>query len=161
MKPAKWIVLGFGLGLATLIAGCGKVDSTGKPPEKVGPKEPEHVHGKGPNGGVVLDLGKYHAEFTVNHDKKECLLLVIDAENEKAKPLAVKAEEFTLTTKPTKTKEGKEVPAMTIQLTARDAKDGKASAFVGTNPGLGNVAEFEGSVVGAIDGKPSTGEFKK
>jgi len=157
---SNWIVPALVLGLATLVAGCGKADSTGKPPAK-GDPEPEHHHGKGPNGGVIFDLGKYHAEFTVDHDKKECRVLVVDGENETAKPLAVKANEFTLVTKPTRTKDGKDVPAMTIKLMAKDAKDGKASAFTGSDPGLGNVADFEGNVVGVIDGKPSPGEFKE
>ena len=29
---------------------------------------------------LVFDLGKYHAEFTVDHDKKECTVLVIGAD---------------------------------------------------------------------------------
>ena len=56
---------------------------------------------------------------------------------------------------------GKVVPPMTIALKPVDAKDGKASKFVGTDPGVGNVADFEGIVLGEIDGKPSKGEFKE
>ena len=43
----------------------------------------------------------------------------------------------------------------------QDEKDGKASKFVGTDPGLGNVAYFEGTVLGMINGKASEGEFKE
>jgi hypothetical protein len=43
----------------------------------------------------------------------------------------------------------------------RDEKDGKASKFVGTDPGLGNVADFEGTVIGEIGDKPSQGAFKE
>lgn len=50
---------------------------------------------------------------------------------------------------------------MTITMKAQDAASGKASKFVGTDPGLGNVADFEGTVMGEIDGKPSQGEFKE
>ena len=50
---------------------------------------------------------------------------------------------------------------MTIKMLPTDAKDGKAATFVGTDPGLGNVADFEGSLSGLIDGKPSQGEFKE
>lgn len=124
-------------------------------------KEDDHAHGKGPNGGVVFDLGKYHAEFTVDHPKKECTVLFVTGDDKDAKPLPVAATEFTLTTKETKTKEGKVVPPMTVKLTPADAKDGKATKFVGTDPGIGNVADFEGTVLGEIDGKPSKGEFKE
>ncbi len=50
---------------------------------------------------------------------------------------------------------------MTITLKPVDAKDGKASKVVGTDPGVGNVADFEGTVLGEIDGKPSQGDFKE
>lgn len=158
----------FGLGLlvaALALTGCGKSDPSKAEPakggDKKGGKEDEHAHGKGPNGGVVFDLGKYHAEFTVDHPSKECTILVINGDNKDAKPLPVAAKEFTLTTKETKTKEGKVVPPMTIKMVAKDEKDGKASKFVGTDPGLGNVADFEGAVTGEIGGKPSSGEFKE
>jgi hypothetical protein len=124
-------------------------------------KADDHAHGKGPNGGVVFDLGKYHAEFTVDHDKKECTILIVSEDDKDAKPAPVAAKEFTLTTKESKTKDGKAVPAMTIKMLAKDEKDGKAAKFVGTDPGLGNVADFEGTVMGEIDGKPSKGTFKE
>ena len=41
----------------------------------------------------------------------------------------------------------------------QDASDGKASKFVGSDPGIGNVAAFEG--MGEIDSKPSQGTFKE
>lgn len=172
--------LGLGLMIAALAAtGCG--DKPGTTSEKTGSDKGKEVakdggkkggeghthgggddhHGTGPNGGVIFDLGKYHAEFTVNHDKKECYVLVIAGDDEKAKPLPVAAKEFTLTTKETKTKEGKVVPPLTIKLLPQDAKDGKAAKFVGADPGLGNVADFAGTVGGEIAGKPSSGEFKE
>jgi hypothetical protein len=159
-----------GLGLLAAVlaaAGCDNKSSTppggaSKGPGAVkdgGKKEDDHAHGKGPNGGVVFDLGKYHAEFTVDHDKKECTVLVLGSDEKT--PKAVAAKEFTLTTKEAKTKEGKAVPPMTITLKPTDEKDGKASKFVGTDPGLGNVADFEGTVLGEIGGKPSQGKFKE
>jgi hypothetical protein len=157
-------ILGLGLLVATLaVVGCDKKTEPSKPAadKKGGGKEDDHTHGKGPNGGVVFDLGKYHAEFTVDHPKKECTVLFVTGDNKDAKPEPVAAKEFTLTTKETKTKEGKVVPPMTIKMLPTDAKDGKASKFVGTDPGVGNVADFEGTVTGEIDGKPSKGEFKE
>jgi hypothetical protein len=124
-----------------------------------------HTHGTGPNGGVVFDLGKYHAEFTVDHPANECTVLFIDGDGPDAEPLPVAAEELTLSIKETEVKEGadtgKIVPPMTITLMPVDGEDGKASKFVGTDPGIGNVADFEGTVIGEIEGKPSQGTFKE
>ena len=163
----------FGLGLlvAALATGCGnKAEPTKVEPKKGGVEADDHPpHGAGPNGGVTFDLGKYHAEFSVDHPKKEVTILFVksvEGKKEKDWPSeAVSAKEFTLTTKETMVKEGadkgKVVPPMTIVLKPVDAKDGKASKFVGTNPGVGNVADFEGVVLGEIGGKPSKGEFKE
>ncbi|WP_339735548.1 hypothetical protein [uncultured Gimesia sp.] len=159
-----------GLLLAALIVtGCADKGTTDAPksetaqqPEKkneVASKEEHAPHGSGPNGGVVFDLGKYHAEFTVDHPKHECMILFIG--NDEKTPVAVTAKELTLTTKETKTKEGKVVPPMTVKLFPQDETDGKATKFLGTDPGIGNVADFEGTVLGEVDGKPSQGEFKE
>ena len=155
MKYAK--LLGLGLMVVALAAtGCDKPAEPTKAP--IG-KEPEHTHGKGPNGGVMFDFGKVHGEFSVDHDKKECTVLVI-GDDEKT-PVPVAAKDFTVTTKASKTKEGKVVAAMTIKMLPKDEKGGKATKYVGTDPGLGNVADFEGTVLAEIDGKPSKGEFKE
>jgi hypothetical protein len=182
MKYAK--TLGLGLLVATLaVTGCSEQKATpptakdkrtandkatakDKVAAKGGGKQEDHVpHGNGPNGGVTFDMGKYHAEFTVDHPKKEVTLLFlksVEGKKEKDWPAeAVAAKEFTLSIKETKTKDGKVVPPMTITLKPVDAKDGKASKFVGADPGVGNVADFEGTVLGEIDGKPSQGEFKE
>jgi hypothetical protein len=155
-------LLGVGLMVAALaVTGCGGGSSSAPTGggKKGGTEGGDHPHGKGPNGGVVLDLGKYHGEFTVDHDKKECTILVLG--NDEKTPTPVACKELTVTTKETKTKDGKVVPPMTIKMLPKDEADGKASKFVGTDPGLGNVADFEGTVTAVIDGKPSTGEFKE
>ncbi len=164
MKYAK--TLGLGLLVAALaVTGCSQPSGTtpttkDKGVAKESGKKAEHApHGKGPNGGVVFDLGKYHAEFTVDHDKKECTVLVLGSDEKTPTPVA--AKELTVATRQAKTREGKVVPPMTIRMLPRDEKDGKASRFVGTDPGLGNVADFEGTVLGEIGGKPSQGEFKE
>lgn len=166
MKYTK--LMGLGLMIAALtVSGCekkaepAKADPAKGEDKKAGKKADDHAHGKGPNGGVVFDLGKYHAEFTVDHPKKECTVLFVTGDDTVAETLPVAAKEFTLTTKEAKTKEGKVVPPMTVKLLPVDAKDGKASKFVGTDPGIGNVADFAGTVLGEIDGKPSKGEFKE
>lgn len=119
----------------------------------------EHAHGAGPNGGVVFDLGSHHAEFTVDHGKKECTILILGDDEKSTR--AVAATEFILSIQETKTKEGKVVPPMTITMHPVDATAGEASKFVGTDPGIGNVADFAGTVSGEIDGKPAQGEFKE
>ena len=166
MRYAK--LLGMGLLIASLAAaGCSGKDKDGKSPSK---DNGDHAaHGGGPNGGVVFDMGKYHAELTVDHKKKEIYVLFLkEVKGKKEKdwpPEPVAAKEFTLTTKETKVKEGEDkgkvVKPMEIKLTPREEKEGKASKFVGSAPGLGNVADFEGTVVGEIDGKPSKGTFKE
>jgi hypothetical protein len=119
----------------------------------------EHAHGAGPNGGVVFDFGSHHAEFTVDHGKKECTVVVL-GDDEKT-PAAVAASELILNINETKTAEGTVVPPMTITMKPADLADSKATKFVGTDSGLGNVADFAGTVSGEVDGKPSQGEFKE
>jgi hypothetical protein len=133
-------------------AGQGKSDASA-------PAVAEHTHGAGPNGGVIFDLGGKHAEFTVEHGKHECTVLLL-GEDEKT-PTAVDAKEFILVTKETKTADGKAVAPMTITMKSVDAADGKAMKFVGSDPGLGNVADFAGTVSGEFGGKPVLGEFKE
>lgn len=174
MKYAKF--LGLGLVLVALgVSGCSPQAGTPKDDKKATVRhdgdndDADHAHGNGPNGGVTFDLGKVHVELTVNHDKKEIYIHFLkEVKGKKEKDwglLEVAVKELTLTTKETKVKEGKHkgkvVPLMTIKLLPKDAKDGKASVFVGTDPGLGNVADFEGTVLGVVDGKPSQGEFKE
>src|SRR5262245_1387833 len=156
-------ILGLGL-LVAALAGTGCSPQSGTPTgkdrgaAKGGGKAEEHgPHGKGPNGGVVFDLGKYHAEFTVDHGKKECTIFILGDDEKTPTPAA--AKELTLNTKATKTEDGKPVPPMTIKLLPKDESGGKATKFVGTDPGLGHVADFSGTVLGEIDGKPSQGEF--
>lgn len=118
----------------------------------------EHVpHGTGPNGGVVFDLGSYHAEFTVDHGKKECTIVFLGADEKS--PASVAATEFILITEATKTAEGEVVEPLTVVMLPAGEKEGKASKFVGTDPGIGNVADFAGTLSGEIDGKPAMGEF--
>lgn len=116
-------------------------------------------HGSGPNGGVVFDLGAYHAEFTVDHPAEKVMILMLGDDGQT--PVQVAAQELTLTTQQTQTEEGTTVPPMTITLQPVDAVDGKASKFQGTDPGIGNVADFQGTVLGEIDGKPAQGEFEE
>ena len=71
----------------------------------------KHVHGTGPNGGVVFDFGGRHAEFTVDHGKHEVTVLVL-GDDEKT-PTAVTADELMLNILETKTADGTVVSPMT------------------------------------------------
>jgi hypothetical protein len=117
----------------------------------------KHGHGNGPHGGVVFDLGAHHAEFTVDHGKKEATVHFLGGDLKSLIP--VEAEELSLTTKETKTADGTIVPSATVTLRAKDR--GKSATFSGTDPVIGNVADFSGTVLGEIDGKPSQGEFEE
>ncbi len=119
----------------------------------------DHVHGAGPNGGVVFDLGAHHAEVTFDHTKPECVVVIL-ADDEKT-PKAITATELLMVTKEAKTADGKTVPSMAISMKPVDAAEGKATKYVGTDPGLANVADFSGTVTGEIEGKPSNGDFKE
>lgn len=160
MKCSKLFTPGL-LITALWMSGCSRSGDT--TPAAAGtstaPPVVEHAHGTGPNGGVVLDLGSHHAEFTVNHGKQECTILIL-GDDEKT-PTPVAATELILNIKETKTAEGKVVSPMTITMSPVDAAAGKTATFVGTDPGIGNVADFAGTVSGEIDGKPSMGEFKE
>lgn len=138
--------------------GCSK-PSEPAPAKSSTPAAPvaEHSHGTGPSGGVVFDLGSYHAEFTVDHPKKECTILFL-GDDEKT-PTAVDAAEFVLNIQETKTADGTVVAPMTVTMKPADAKEGKATTFVGADPGIGNVADFAGTLSGEIDGKPAMGKF--
>jgi hypothetical protein len=159
MKYAKLLGLGI-LALALVVTGCTQAPPQPKGKDSANEKKEEHKpHGKGPNGGVVDDLGKYHFEFTVKHDEKTCQIVILG--DDQKTPVKVDCKEITVITKEAKTKEGTVVAPMTIKLEPKDAADGKASTFVGTDPGLGNVADFEGSVQASINGRPSSGKFKE
>ena len=163
----KLISFGIAAGLLLTPLACQKQvvpapNAAKQQPTKSGAAAPhDHSHDEGPHDGVVAEWGneQYHAEFTVDHDKKECTLLILGADEKTSTAVATK--EFTLTTKQTKTKEGTVVPPMTIKMLPTEESGGKATKFVGTDPGLGNVADFEGTVIGEIDGKPSQGTFKE
>ena len=114
-------------------------------------------HGAGPNGGVVFDLGSHHAEFTVNHEKGEAKIVVLGADEKSL--AAVDATELILVTKQARTASGKTVAPMTIVMLPQGASSGKATTFVGSDPGIRNVADFAGTVSGDIGGKPAMGAF--
>ncbi len=114
-----------------------------------------HEHGAGPHDGTLADWGggKYHVEFTVDHDKKQATAYILGNDEKTAVP--IEAEEITLSIKD---------PAFTTTLAAspQDADaEGKSSRFVGNHDSLGVVKEYEGSMSGVVDDTPYSGNFKE
>lgn len=112
-----------------------------------------HAHGPGPHGGTIADWGggKFHVEFTVDHDKKEAIVYVLGTDEKT--PVTIDAKEITLSIKD---------PAFSTELVAKPLDSellGGSSRFVGTHDGLGVVKEYEGSISGVVDGTPYSGKF--
>ena len=117
-------------------------------------KEHSHSgHGAGPHDGAVADWGggKFHVEFTVDHDKKEATVYILGGDEKT--PAPIKSEKILLNIKD---------PRFQVELAAKPLdgeKDGLASRFVGNHDSLGKVQEFAGTISGEIDGTPYAGEF--
>ncbi len=114
-----------------------------------------HTHGEGPHGGVVSDWGggKYHVEFTVDHDKQEATVYILGDDEKTAVP--VDAAEIIVAIKD---------PAFQVVLQASPQAgdpEGTASRFVGNHESLGIVREFEGSISAVVSGTPYSGNFKE
>lgn len=153
MKKISLLLMG-----AVLLAGCTQPASPTKVAIKSAqastPGKPhDHSHDVGPHKGTIFDFGKYHAEFTVDHKKQEVVVYILGDDMDT--PTPVTADKLDLTIK---------TPAFTVELKPMpDAKDpaGKSSRFVGKDTKFGKEQEFEGTVAGVVDGKPSTGNFKE
>jgi hypothetical protein len=127
-------------------------------------KHDDHDHGDGhhhdehgPHDGTIADWGggKYHIEFTVNHDKKEAAVYILGDDAKTAKPIKAKDGELLLTITQ---------PSFQVKLKATPQQgdpEGTSSLFVGTNDNLGKVQEFAGTVSGEVDGTPYAGDFKE
>lgn len=145
----------------TFLAGCS--EKTQEPSEKTpstptadaGAGEEGHSHGEGPNGGVVADWGggKYHVEFTVNHDTQEATVYILGSDAKL--PAPVKADSLLLTIND---------PSFQVELKPapqKDESDGASSRFVGKHESLGIVQEFSGTISGEVEGTPYAGDFKE
>ncbi|MEO8269533.1 MAG: hypothetical protein ABI557_07435 [Aureliella sp.] len=114
---------------------------------------PHGAHGTGPHEGTVADWGggKYHVEFTVDHDKQEGTVYIFGSDEKS--PVPIDAESIDLSIND---------PVMQVTLNAAPQKDdpaGKASRFVGNHEKLGVVQEYAGTIAGVIDGTPYSGDF--
>lgn len=151
----------------TLLVGCGE-KTTPPPVSQAGtsstsesdhghPHEGEgsHGHGAGPHGGTLADWGggKYHVEFTVDHDKKEATVYVLGSDEKTPEPIT--AANLLLTIK----KPELQTELMPAPLDGES--EDRCSRFVGTHDGLATVMEYEGIISAEVDGTPYAGNFKE
>ncbi|MGN6137136.1 MAG: hypothetical protein ACTHK7_11830 [Aureliella sp.] len=161
-KSVAFSVAALGLSLASFL-GCNQ--PANPPAEKAAPvpaaatSEAEHGHphgghGAGPHDGAVVDWGggKYHVEFTVDHDKKEATVYILGSDEKT--PAPVKADKLLLTIKE---------PSFQVELmpAPQEGETEGASRFVGTHENLGVVQEFAGTISGEVDGTPYAGDFEE
>lgn len=117
---------------------------------------PAHeAHGAGPHDGTVADWGggKYHVEFTVDHDKQEGTVFILGPDEKTPMPIAAESIDLSIGD-----------PKMDVNLKASPQEgdpEGKASRFVGTHEKLGVVQEYAGTIAGVVDGTPYSGDFKE
>lgn len=117
----------------------------------------DHEHGDGPHGGTLADWGggKYHVEFTVDHDAKQATIYLLGADETTPTPVTLADGKLLLTIRE---------PAFQVELVARPLDgeaDATASRYVGTHDSLGMVRDFAGTISGAIDGTPYAGDFEE
>ena len=119
---------------------------------------PQHAaHGAGPHEGAVADWGggKFHVEFTVDHDKQEATVYVLGGDEKTPTPVKAADGKLLLNIKE---------PSFQVDLVAMPLDgeaDGLASRFVGKHESLGKVQEFAGTISGEVDGTPYAGDFKE
>jgi hypothetical protein len=152
MKRIGLFVIGLCL---TVVMGCGTSAPPAAPPVNSTEPAAHAGHGAGPHDGTVTDWGggKYHVEFTVDHDKKEATVYILGGDEKT--PAPVKATKVLLSINDPKF----EVELMPQPLDGET--DGACSRFVGTHDNLGIVREFAGTISGEIQGTPYTGDFKE
>ncbi len=114
-----------------------------------------HGHGAGPHQGTVADWGggKYHVEFTVDHEKQQATVYIFGSDEKTPAPIDATAIELSIKS-----------PEMQVALQASPQEGdaaGKSSRFIGTHEKLGVVQEYAGTLTGVVDGTPYSGDFKE
>lgn len=112
-------------------------------------------HGAGPHDGTLADWGggKYHVEFTVDHDKREATVYILGDDEKTSVPIKAAEIQLSITD-----------PAMQATLKAAPQEgdpEGSASRFVGNHENLGVVQEYAGTITGVIDDTPYSADFKE
>ncbi len=151
------------IGALVFVTGCGSSQQSATSGTPTAPSQPathtdDHSHsghGAGPHDGTLADWGggKFHVEFTVDHDKQEATVFIL-GDDEKT-PSPIKAEEIQLSISD---------PVMQVTLKALPQAgdpEGSASRFVGNHESLGVVQEYAGTITGVVDDTPYSGDFKE
>lgn len=117
--------------------------------------EEGHAHGVGPHAGTVADWGggKYHVEFTVDHDKQQATVYILGSDEKTATPIDAESIELSI-----------KDPEMQVTLKASPQESdpqGKSSRFIGTHERLGVVQEYAGTMTGVVNDTPYSGDFKE
>lgn len=155
--------------MATYFAGCSQAPVPPKAPAKTAAAKPanhghshddhhhhrHHDHGAGPHGGTLADWGggKYHVEFTVDHDKKEAVIYVLGTDEKTPAPIKAADGKLLLTVRE---------PAFQVELVARPLSgeaESTSSCYGGMHESLGIIREFAGTISGEVDGTPFAGDF--
>jgi hypothetical protein len=120
-----------------------------------GEGEHAHGHGAGPHDGTLADWGggKYHVEFTVDHEKQEATVYVLGSDEKS--PAPIKTDMISLTIGDP----GLQADLLPVPLEGET--DGLSSRFVGKHEKLGIVQEYAGTMSAEIEGTPYTGDFKE
>jgi hypothetical protein len=114
-----------------------------------------HAHGAGPHDGTLADWGggKYHVEFTVDHNKQEATVYVLGSDEKS--PAPVRTDKISLTIG------NPELQTDLLPVPLEGEADGLSSRFVGTHEKLGIVQEYAGTISAEIEGTPYTGDFEE
>ena len=150
------------IGTLAFVTGCGGTQDAAPTGTQSSVQQPSdddgHAHGghgAGPHDGTLADWGggKYHVEFTVDHDKQEATVYIL-GDDEKT-PAPIMADEIQLSISD---------PVMQVTLKAAPQEgdpEGSASRFICNHESLGVVQEYAGTITGVVDGTPYSGDFKE
>jgi hypothetical protein len=119
--------------------------------------EEGHEHGAGPHGGTLADWGggKYHIEFTVDHEKQQATVYVLGSDEKTPTPIQPAEGKLLLTITD---------PAIQLDLLPQSLAgetDGKASCYVGQHEKLKVAKDYSGTISGEVDGTPYAGDFQE
>ncbi len=120
-----------------------------------GEGEHGHGHGAGPHDGTLADWGggKYHVEFTVDHEQQEATVYILGSDEKS--PAPIKTDKVLLSIG------DPELMAELMPIPLDGEADGLSSRFVGKHEKLGIVQEYAGTMSAEIEGTPYTGDFKE
>lgn len=138
-------------------APSGTASAASEPGHEHGAGEGEHSHGHGagPHDGTLADWGggKYHVEFTVDHEKQEATVYVLGSDEKS--PAPIRTDKIFLTIG------DPELQADLLPVPLEGEMEGLSSRFVGKHEKLGIVQEYAGTMTAEIEGTPYTGDFKE